>query len=678
MFPFFEGHEQGIYRSESETRYELNIQHGHPGNYKELPENSASPSYWYGFISGIIAADGNVDNRDGCVIISQANKAALANIMEHLPRVGMVATSLGGPYEHEPVFTREDGTTYSNGVFGFYNLRLMRNFMEVDDFLIPEHKENFTRNANPDSPYGTFVGIRALRETDDWEEVFCCEEPTTHTFTVGNGVLTGNCYGNSFARIHLPFDRYLIDKRNGRSRRWSITQFGNAAKYNYGSMTYTVPDPVYPGKSVNLPFADFQSKDLSRVAIRLVDPRRVRLHHSWISGRTQVVYRFEEWFLSDIKQSKLWQVNETPISMLRAIRNNQDYLFNEGEIYHFRAPMINGLSNAGWGLPEVIANYRSIHQLQVYRMTDEAVGRDYVLPFRLFSPPSTGGGNDASTMFQNRASWKNNVMEMIKNRRRDPFSMHAFPDPVQYQEFGADQHKQMMTKDQMEYHTNSLLDGAGYPAELFRGSLQVAQIPTTLRLFENTHRFIHFNFNKFAQWVTNKVADFSNRPRGGVSLQLPSLADDLEKRQIYMQLGAAGELPRSTYLRPIGIDDPVQAVKERMLEDIEVERERNQIQKDFEREQTMGSPEDIIQQQMGEEGAAGPGGTTPMDRMSEAEEIAAGLLQEGITDGDRRRQLQDIQAADPQLHAMVKQKIEEIRSLGESQGRQMANAGQLQ
>jgi len=488
-------------------------------------------------------------------------------------------------------------------------------------------------------------------------------------------------YGNSFARIHFPFDRFLVDKRYGRSRRWAISQFGSNTKYNFSTMTYTVDDPINPGQKVSLPFADFRSRDISRVRVRLLDPRRIILHHSWISGRTRVVYRFEEWFTQDIKEGRLYQVNETPIDMLRAIRHNQDFLFHEAEVFHFRAPVINGLTNAGWGLPEVIANYRGIHQLQVYRMVDETVGRDYLLPFRMFSPPSNSGGNDASTMFSNRALWKQNVMDMIKNRRQDPYAIHAMPDPVQYQEFGADQHKAMVEKDLLQYQTNSLLDASGYPAELFRGSLNVVQIPTTLRLFENTFRFVHWNFDQFLKWTTRRLLEFLNRPQGGVSLQLPSLADDLEKRNILMQLSSVGEISRAKSLKGIGIDDPVQEAKERMVEDIEIEKERNKIQEDFEREMTMGSPDDILASQMDGQGAAGapPGGaqTTPMDRMTEAEEIARSLLNPEITDGQRRQELQRIESQDDQLHALVKQKLEDIRAQGASQGRQMANQGQV-
>jgi hypothetical protein len=40
--------------------------------------------------------------------------------------------------------------------------------------------------------------------------------------------------------------------------------------------------------------------------------------------------------------------------------------------------------------------------------------------------------------------------------------------------------------------------------------------------------------------------------------------------------------------------------------------------------------------------------------------------------GERRRAMNDLRATNPQLHAIVKQKMEEIRSQGASEGRKMA------
>ena len=44
-------------------------------------------------------------------------------------------------------------------------------------------------NADPNAKWN----VESIEETNNYENVFCCEEPLTHTFTLTNGVLCGNC-----------------------------------------------------------------------------------------------------------------------------------------------------------------------------------------------------------------------------------------------------------------------------------------------------------------------------------------------------------------------------------------------------------------------------------------------------------------------------------------------------
>lgn len=512
------------------------------------------------------------------------------------------------------------------------------------------------------------------------------------------------CYGNGFCRIHFPFDRYLIDNRGGSYVEYSLDMFGRNLKYIWQDMKYEVTDPRTmhlskdKQKKVKLHFRDKPSTDRTRIMLRKIDPRQVVLQHAFISGRQQVIWKFEPEFINAIKAGVAYQVNETPISMLRAIANKEDFIFNEGTVYHFKAPTISGVSNYGWGLPEVIANYRSIHQLQVYRKIDEAVGLDYMLPFRLFSPNIDGQVTDA-TMHSLLGRWGSEIGKLIKERRSDPFAMHALPFPVTYQEFGAEG-KNLTPKDLIEFQTNDMLDGMGYPAELFRGSLQIQQIPTALRLFENSFHFIHRHFDNFLKWTVQRVLDYLNHEQIEVDLQLPRMADDLEARHIYLQLAAGAEIPREIAYKPFGIEDPVEAAKRRIEEDIEIQKEQQKAQEDFEREMTLGSMNSVIgaeqeaaaQEQAAMQGGGGggamggapagaSGAMTPLDIEQQAMQQAQELIA-ADDDGNTQKVLSQIKSTNPNLHALVKEKMEELRREGESQGRaqlpQMLGGGQQQ
>lgn len=482
------------------------------------------------------------------------------------------------------------------------------------------------------------------------------------------------CYGNAFARLHLPFDRFLVDPRV--HTEYSLELFGNQAKYSYRDMTYDVPDPVNAGKRVKLRFRDRKSTDISRIKLRLLNPRYVTIQHNMISGSSRYVYRFEQSFLDDVKKGRLWVVNDTPMAMLRAVSRNQDFLFDQDSIFHFKAPTVSGVSNYGWGVPGTIANYRNIHQLQVYRKIDEAVGLDYLLPFRLFSPSENMQTNDMVNMVL-LSRWSNEVKKIIKARRANKFAMHSFPFPVNYQEFGANG-KQLTPKDLMEYQTNTLLDGLGYPQELFRGSLQYLQVPTGLRLFENSFLFVYIGFNNLAQWVVRRVRSYLNQPPMQTMLQRPSLADSLERKQLIFQLASMGEISRETGYDALGIDDVVGELKKRMEEDAEIQREQYRMQQQMQKEMesgTMMAPE----QQMGEAPGAGgvPAqtgpGMTPMDVANDADQLAQYWMTIP-SDGERSKAMQAVRAQDENLYALAKSKMEDIRRQGASQGRQQVNA----
>lgn len=495
------------------------------------------------------------------------------------------------------------------------------------------------------------------------------------------------CYGNAFMRIHFPFDRVLVDKDKPDVKYFLDAYSPEDVKYCWKELKYEVPDlktmhlPKEQRKKVKLDFYDIPSKDISRIKLRKLDPRYVTLRHSFISGRTTIIYKFNNEFLGQLKKGVPWQANETPLPMLEAIAREQDFEFNEGRVYHLKAPTISGVSNYGWGIPEVIANYRSLHQLQVYRKIDEAVGLDYMLPFRVFSPEL--GSNAGDTLNQMITSqWKGQVSELIKRRRQDPFAMHAFPWDIKYQEFGAEG-KNLAPKDLIEYQTNDMLDAMGYPAELHRATLQVQQIPTTLRMFENSFHFLYRHFDGFTKWVTRQCLSYLGREQIGIGLQLPRMADDLEARHIYLQLAAADEIPREVAYKPFGIKDPKDAVKRRMQENIEIQEEKMKLESDFERKQTLGSMDAILgaeaeaaaagsdpsQGGMAPQDAAGAqqGGLTPLDIQQQAMEKAQQLVQ--MDQGQVQRELSNLKSSNPTLHALVKEMMEQIRSDAASQGR---------
>lgn len=496
-------------------------------------------------------------------------------------------------------------------------------------------------------------------------------------------------YGNSFAMVYFPFNRYLVDRRNGKYREYSVTQFGDDIKFDLDTMTYEVPDPSQPGplearRKVKFGFKDFRCTDPKKIKLRIIDPRRMILHMNYASGTIDYIWKFDEFFIADVRAGdKIWQINETPIGMLEAIRDNKDYKFKQGQIFHMANNFISGVSYNGWGIPNILLNYRSIHQLAVLRCINEAVGLDHMLPIRLLSPAQSGqgGGADAAAAL-NMGPWTASMKKLIQHKRTDPTAMHIVPFPVQYQELGGEG-KQLAPVELIQYTADQLSNDLGLPAELQHLSLQTAEVPTAIRMFESVFNPLYHKLNKLVQWFNIRVSKFMDKPVISVKLTPPTMADDLEIRHIYLQLAAGGEVSRQTAYKPFGVDNAIEEAKRRMEEDMQIQREQQRVQMEFERESTIGSVDQTLTAMVGgqggppPEGAPGPGGApggdrTPVQVMQEAEDTAQQLLQ--IQDnGERSKQLQAIKQSDETLYALVKQKMEEMRSQGASEGRK--NAG---
>lgn len=487
------------------------------------------------------------------------------------------------------------------------------------------------------------------------------------------------CYGNAYGRIHFPFDRYLI-MPNGKA--FSVDFFGEDLIYNHQTMKYRVKDPTQNGKQENVSFRDIPSTDTSRISLRLLNPRYITVIFNPFSGTKRFVYRFEPDVLQAIRKGRPQIVNETPMVMLESVKRNEDFLFAPDMVFHFMAPTVSGVTQGGIGLPGTLLNYRQLHQLQVYRKLDEAVGLDYMTPFRLFSPAV---GMDSQSM-QNtilNGRWRSEISAIIRNRRADKFAIHSVPFPINYQEVGA-QGKELTPKDLMEFQTATFLDGLGYPQELFKGTLAYMQVPTAMRLFENSFNFIHINFDKLLRWVNRRTSEYLGRPVLPVELQLPSMVDNLERRQLMLQLSAMGEISRETAYDGLNVSNISGEMRKRMEEDANKARLQAKMEADMQRELATGAISatmaDPNQQQGGPAGSlpgGPPGGNqgqpaiTPGDTMAEAQQLAEYWMQ--LPEGQRTQAMMAQKAGKPELHALAKQLMEDMRSQGASQGRQAVN-----
>ena len=491
----------------------------------------------------------------------------------------------------------------------------------------------------------------------------------------------GFCYGVSVVRMHLPFDRYLIKTGKSESgsiisRRISINAIPEEhLSYDFKTMLFKGPDidqmEKYQGKLQDCPKIEYSFSDVfvrREDEIRLIhlDPRYFKLRKAPQTGRIDVIYKFDPEELQYIKSGNIFYVNNTHKSMLTSISKDMAFIFDPGAVFVYAPPSITGISKHGLGIPTPIAHYRDLFQWQLYRKADETLAKDFLVPMRLFTPGVSGssGGMDAGATM-NIALWKKNMSDMIKKYRDSRDSMFAMPMPTTYQELNTNG-KQFTPKDLLSWQTDALLNGLGYPAELFKGTLAYQQIPPALRLFERTFHHIPHYFDKFLKWSNKRVAAFLRISEFEVKLAPPRIADSVERMNYVTNLVSGGEAPREALFELLQLGSPVEAYRRRLKEDSQFEKSRAVEEVQFAKEKETSLSE--MQAQGG--GGGGEGAVTPLSRQEEA--MAKAKDWAGMPEAPRKKDMENTRNTNVELHALAQQYLKQIRSDAESQGRNQA------
>jgi hypothetical protein len=277
---------------------------------------------------------------------------------------------------------------------------------------------------------------------------------------------------------------------------------------------------------------------------------------------------------------------------------------------------------------------------------------------------------------------------MIAAHRRDGTAYHALPFKVGYHELGGNG-KQMILHEVVTAYTDSLFDGMGFPRELYRGSMNVEQLPNAIRMFERHYEWLYHALNGMLEFISNTVQRAMDADVIKVTLKRPVMAYTAEWMQIKMQLAANREIPRSDVYPDIGVSDPEGAAVLAAMEDQEIQRRTGELAAKFEKEKTQGSMADVaimaaeqsVQGAPPSGGGAPPSGAPggqyavdpgadPLQITQRAQEIASQWIQQHAAQpNSHRKEMQMCEATNPTLYASAKQEMEKMRSQGASQGR---------
>jgi hypothetical protein len=697
MLPYFEGYGS---KPREYPKQKLFKVHGLPPRYKLLPSNDSSASYWYGFVCGFLAADGSVDTY-GCAILTQKSRATLEAVAEQLPRIGMAAGPLRGHRDVRPNFVWPDGRAESRDCTMHY-LTLLKRFVLPQDLLLPSHRAKFEKHHKP-TKYGEYVGVKAVRPTGVVDEVFCCVEMATHTFVIDNGVLTGNCYGNTFNSLLVPFRRYFRCPRPRCGSEYPYRAMAEAPghfglRWEGCRLSATCPHCHYAGdwgKPV-----DRVDPDPKRIVVKRWDPKYVDIQYNDVSERRRIIWKVPPTTRLKIQAGYPHMIEDTPWEVIDCVRRGANFEFEPERVFHWFEEPLAGLDTQGWGLPRSLPNFRQAWYMAVLHRFNEAIAMDYVIPTRVVSPaPGRSQNPEAEDLLQTVAlgDLQSRIESMFRANRRDPGRLNVSPIPLQYQLLGGEA-KALAPSELLDQSIALLLNNIGYPVDFYKFSLQTQIAPVAARLLAAVWSCLVDGLNALTQWLADESARALSWERVTVRMKRTDVLDVLPDPTLAAQLAAQRLVSPSSALRQMGFE--FKAEQRQILEDEKLVQElQAKLTEEMDQVATIEQLAPTPLQQMmaaaqqgaqaapgAPAGAPAPGGapapagaagmaatgatanmplmpnqsTTPQDVESRAQVQADQLMR--MPESQRQSAMTKMKQTDPLVHSRVKVLVEQIHS----------------
>lgn len=422
-------------------------------------------------------------------------------------------------------------------------------------------------------------------EQERWREFSTIDQDVLAvTYLAG---VDGLCYGNSFLSVVQPFRRYLNCNSSGCGATYSLDfAFADkskmAPKFENGQY---ILNCARCGQRGRFRSHDMKLRDFSKFRTYRWSPHEMRIIPGYLGSKPKYRWIIPEYVRRLVKSGRLDALSAYPQEMIDAIcKPNTDFEFAEGEIIHFRLPTLAGIGTQDWGFPPVIHHIRQSWLVRMLNRQNEGIAADYIVPMRIVTPENKSAQDDDDMLGNiNMDSFARKFQGLVKKRRQDPTAWFTMPVPIKYMLAGGEA-KNLVPFELLDQAYSTWMDAVGAPVELFKGTLNIQAMSQGLRLFESRHRPFIRGLNRFVQHIFNRFAMLLRWQPVQAHLDRITLADDLEKKSIRMQLAASRLISPSTMLDTVGMSFP--AEQRKLIEDDRFVAElQRDMQKDTDDEQ---------------------------------------------------------------------------------------------
>lgn len=490
--------------------------------------------------------------------------------------------------------------------------------------------------------------------------------------------------------VMVPIRRYLRCPKKGCAHEVPFKTFAEQKAYNFSWVNYefhgTCPQCGYRGRWRR---RDRELTGEENLWIKIWNPLELEIIDNPVGKTKQYYWQPPERLKGAIRRGIPMALEETPWPVIQAIRDNGKILFNDKHLLVATDPAIATIDLCGWGLSKSLLNFRQIWNYQILNRSIEEIASDFILPFRVLTPAARQGAGQSGPVqdpiFATDMAFSTGmVADMVREHRMDPTAISILPFPVEPQTIGGEA-ANLVPHELLEFSQTNMLNAAGVPAELYRGTLAAQSMPGTLRLFEKHWSHLAALLNRVVAFIADRFARLLSWEAVRVRLRPPQTVDDIQKMLAKLQWYPQNLMSGHTAMSLLG--ENWEREQRQMLDEQQfvAELQRKLQEREAKRQQwgAMSQPQQPGAAPGGDPNAAaapsalgggGGGGQTqqgggqPDDLLAQADQIAQELLP--MQESERRSYLSDLRRQNQALHHLVRARMEEQRDRLGSQGRE--------
>lgn len=352
--------------------------------------------------------------------------------------------------------------------------------------------------------------------------------------------------GNHYFSIYFPLTRML--SCTSCKSEYSYEDSLHFAKFKNYKFEGKCPKCGHSGEFER---SDRKSMSVESLSIVSWPVENVSVHKNPITGDVNYYYTIPNFVKKGIAAGDPIYIATTPWSIIEAVRQGKDYLFDKSNFFHMKNSSFGDILN-GYGLPPLISTYSYIFYQVLLRKANEAVAVERLTSMRIISPRPASGNSDPS-LGLNMRTFAAQMEANLKRYKKDPNHIMVSPVPTEVNNVGGDGRAMLVTQE-LQGAEETVLLGMGIPRELMAGTVNWTSSTVGLRLLENTLMNYVEQLHDALGWIVDKINNYYNYSDVSITLVPFKLVDDDAARQQVAVMFEKGLVSPSTWLESFGFD----------------------------------------------------------------------------------------------------------------------------